>query len=80
MRYNAFANSNESPSLEPLKSKLTTTDLERTAKCYEDFNFKLSSTTQLSKIKFMCLIKPRREGETDTRLAPKAKQPLEWML
>ena len=28
----------------------------------------------------MCLIKPRREGETDTRLAPKAKQPLEWML
>ena len=33
MRYNPFANSNESPSLEPLKSKLTTTDLERTAKC-----------------------------------------------
>ena len=41
MRYNPFANPDESPSLEPLKSKLTTTDLERTAKCYKDFNFKL---------------------------------------
>ena len=78
MRYNPFANPDESPSLEPLKSKLTTTDLERTARY--TMRISISSTTQLSKIKFMCLIKPRREGETDTRLAPKAKQPLEWML
>ena len=78
MCYNPFANPDESPSLEPLKSKLTTTDLEHTARY--TMRISISSTTQLSKIKFMCLIKPRREGETDTRLAPKAKQPLEWML